>query len=268
MKNITTEYAQRWSPPIVLDTCSSSTGRVHIIREDLLVGGTKQRAALPFLFELKEQGYEEVVYASPFCGFAQVALAVGCAELKMKATIYCERCPAKEGPHEFSRLAESLGASIKLFASLDEAEAMATEYGEARKKVFKIPLGFQHPRFVHYMKERIGEQYAILIEKLGRIPERIWLPVGSGTLAGIFNQVADPDCQLLCVNVRVLCNEDDRIRGLTDLKRVTLYHAEEKFCEPAIEPAPIPSNIHYDAKLWRLINQFGKEDDVWWNVAR
>ncbi len=66
----------RWSPDVILETRSIGNCDIWIAREDLLPGGTKQRAVIPYLRELSALGYRQLAYASPFCGYAQVALAV------------------------------------------------------------------------------------------------------------------------------------------------------------------------------------------------
>jgi hypothetical protein len=264
---------ERWSPPVVVDTRNNPSGRIHIVREDLLLGGTKQRAAIPFLSEIKAAGLEEVVYASPFCGFAQVALAVCARHLGMKAKLFVEQAPCSTEtnavPHEFTLFSQTNGASITLAPTLEKAEQMACDYAaENPAQCFKAPLGFCHPRFVHFMGEKVAEQYENLCKILERKPRRIWLPVGSGTLARIFNEIVDADCELICVDVHVLRPEDHRIRELSSMKRIRLLEVSERFREPACELPPLPSNVHYDAKLWRLILGEAQDGDLWWNVAK
>src|SRR5688500_1651242 len=84
-------------PSRSLDRLAVSKGHVWVVRDDILEGGTKQRAAVPFLRELIAGGARELAYASPFCGFAQVALAAACRELGLRATIVAERDPEQAG---------------------------------------------------------------------------------------------------------------------------------------------------------------------------
>ncbi|RYZ79617.1 MAG: hypothetical protein EOP06_26860, partial [Proteobacteria bacterium] len=77
------------------------SGSGFVVRDDLLIGGTKQRAIIPFITELRQQGYDNFFYASPFCGFAQIALATAVQLLGVECTIYCEKAPTG-GMHRFS----------------------------------------------------------------------------------------------------------------------------------------------------------------------
>lgn len=57
---------------------------IRVVRDDLLPGGTKQRASAPFIQDMVNIGYSHFVYASPFAGFAQVALAYTCRMLNVR----------------------------------------------------------------------------------------------------------------------------------------------------------------------------------------
>ncbi|MBC7370827.1 MAG: hypothetical protein H7326_04635 [Bdellovibrionaceae bacterium] len=69
------------SPPVVLQKMKIANATSYIAREDLLEGGSKQRAIAPYLEDLVRAGYTHFIYASPFCGFAQVALAASARKL-------------------------------------------------------------------------------------------------------------------------------------------------------------------------------------------
>jgi hypothetical protein len=59
----------------VLTPLQIDAGTVHVVRDDLLPGGTKQRAVHAYLRDAIAGGATSFVYASPPPGFAQVALA-------------------------------------------------------------------------------------------------------------------------------------------------------------------------------------------------
>ena len=249
------------SPPVHVTRLRVPDGWISVVRDDLLHGGTKQRAAVPYLRELD---VPEVVYASPFSGFAQVALAASAQDLPMEVTLFCEADPAQPGlvAHEFTRLAEAMGARVVLTATLAEAEARAAEYEASGDGRMKIPLGFNDPRFIAHLEKEIVRQLATLEEK----PRAIWLPVGSGTLARAFHAATLGRVPLKAVDVRVLEPEDQRITGLE--AKVELHRAPERFHERVRLSPPIPSNAYYDAKLWRFLRTHAKEGELWWNVAR
>jgi hypothetical protein len=267
----TQESRSPWAPKAVVEPLEIDVRTIHVVREDLLPGGTKQRAVVPFLNALRAHDYSEFVYASPFCGFAQVALAAGCQALGLKATIFCERDAGKQDPalHEFSLLARSMGAKTILVDSLEQAENVAMSYSLSQERArYKIPLGFQHPDFHCELQKRVKRELMSIESILGKKQRRIRLPVGSGTLTRAFLAIVPKEVELICVDVHVLDRKDARIRSIAEYENVTLLSAPEEFQEPAGILPKIPSNTYYDAKLWRLIRKLGQDGDLWWNVAR
>ncbi len=264
---------KNFSPPIEISKVHLATRKasVHIIREDLLPGGTKQRAIIPFLEDLIQQGHDEFVYASPFCGFAQIALAYAGKHLQKKITIFCETMDSGDKVdskfHEFSLLAQSLGASIKPCKDLQQAEQKASEYSRSHG-AFQVPLGFNHEGFLNHYSKALLIQFLILKKKIDFTPKVLWVPIGSGTLVRLFRKVLPQEITLNCVDVRVLKPTDDRIKNIQNLENVNFYRADLNFHEESHELPPLPSNKYYDAKLWTFINRFATHNDIWWNVAR
>lgn len=260
----------RHTPLFRLDRLSLSGNRtILVVRDDLLPAGTKQRAILPLLQEFLANGITELTYASPFAGFAQVALAYGCHALNLRCTLFCESDPSLEGTqaHMFTKLAESWGAKIVLVKSLSAAEREATAFAASRE-AYKIPLGFQCREFQKYFQAVVQASLDTIRQQLGYAPARAWLPIGSGTLAQAFHRASPAETHLCCVDVHVLPMDDLRIQSLRALPRIQYYSAKEEFREKARQPPPIPSNIHYDAKIWALVSEYAKDGDLWWNVAR
>lgn len=81
---------------------------VHVIRDDYLVGGTKQRALAPMLLNNSSR---EFVYAGPVYGFAQIALAYCATMLGKKGTVVLSEQPSGK-LHPLTRYAKFHGASI------------------------------------------------------------------------------------------------------------------------------------------------------------
>ena len=261
-----------FSPLVELTALAIPDGHVHVVRDDLLAGGSKQRAAVPYLQELLAEGHREIVYASPFAGFAQVALASSTRHLGLSCTLFCEEDRSRPGavgvPHPFSRLAESMGARIIVVPTLEEAELLAQAYARAPRGSVKVPLGLDAPVFRKYLKLEIARQWHVVLERLGAAPRTLWLPVGSATLATAFRDMVPPETGMRCVDVRVLDPRDVRLVQLAGRSGVRLHATAETFPQLASAPPPLPSNAHYDAKLWSFILAEGRDGDVWWNVAR
>jgi hypothetical protein len=247
----------------------SLIGKTTVVRDDLLPGGTKQRASGPFIQGLLEQGFNHFIYASPFSGFAQVALAYVCQMLDVKCTIVCERDQrfVEDKFHPFSMLAQNYGAKLVMVSSLSQAEDLAQSISIFQSRSHKIPLGFDCPEFRHHLNQAVVEAMEDIESRIGLV-KNLWIPVGSGTLVRTFLSALPERIKLKCVNVRVLCLDDQRINFLQDHPRVDFYQAPMKFHDAADDFPPIPSNTFYDAKLWSFIKSHGQDRDIWWNVAR
>lgn len=255
------------SPRPVITTLTHAGKLTYVVRDDLLPGGTKQRAAGPYIEEMMARGYSHFVYASPFSGFAQVALASICRFLGQKCTIICEKDQrfSDRRFHPFSLKAREFGANIFLVDSLEEAEECAVLLKDGN--TMKIPLGFDCPEFKTHLA-LVFEDALKEIKKVCGNFHTLWMPVGSGTLVRTLLSVLPDTIQIKCVNVRVLSSEDARLQKLIAHPSVEFFEAPVPFRVEAEDLPSIPSNLFYDAKLWSFIKQNGHHGDVWWNVAR
>ncbi|MGZ3710114.1 MAG: pyridoxal-phosphate dependent enzyme [Bdellovibrionota bacterium] len=263
-------FSANQSFPFRVDRISITENRgIFVVRDDLLPAGTKQRAVIPLLQEFLKRRISHVTYASPFAGFAQVALAYGCKEVGLRCTLYCERDPNQAGfkAHDFTELARQWGAEIFLVDSLATGEQRAADLAESGD-CHKIPLGFHCSEFQSHFQRAVKEGLGEIRHQLGFLPARTWLPVGSGTLTQAFRSACPPEMELHCVDVHVLPPSDLRLQALRSLSNVQFYSVPESFPEKAIRPPPLPSNIHYDAKLWNILCELSRSGDLWWNVAR
>lgn len=254
------------SPTIQISSLFTKKGRIIVVRDDLLKGGTKQRAAIPFINALKKQGIDEVVYASPFSGYAQVAIAISSVTVNVKSTIFVEKDQIK-GPPTFSFFSKKIQdiSNLQITEDLGEAELRASSYCEQKSSRAKIPLGLNHNKFKEFLTEELVKQWAILCKTT--VPDRLWVSLGSGTLSEVLHSIINKTTTLACVNVGVLPNSDSRIQRIKQLNNVEIYTAPELFIEPAIHPPELPSNPFYDAKVWQFIVDRATHNDVWWNVA-
>jgi 1-aminocyclopropane-1-carboxylate deaminase/D-cysteine desulfhydrase-like pyridoxal-dependent ACC family enzyme len=259
------------SPMAVVEKIKYQETTYFVVRDDLLPGGSKQRACLPLLKNLNEQGFNLFLYASPFAGFAQVALAFAAQKLNLPCHLFCEEDKTKKEPlqkHEFTQLAESFGAKITMTKTLQEAETLSAEESSKNKDHYKIPLGFNCIEFRTEFEHQLKDHWQHIVKSIGKVPKRIWLPVGSGTLLSVLRKVIPEKTAINCVGVQVLPENDSRIQAVMNDPQITYYKTNEQFHECAELPPSIPSNIHYDAKLWRFITKYGRHEDLWWNVAR
>jgi threonine synthase len=254
-------------PPVVVQPVSVGGRTVFVARDDLLVGGTKERGLAPVLHALVERGVRTVVYASPFCGFAQIALAAGARAAGCEAVVFCEVAPGTTELHGYSRQAMQLGAHVVPCTSLDDADDQARGYCATTPHSHQLPLGFACPEFMAAYVAALRVAWADACARIGEVPDRVFLPVGSGTLARAFLAVVPAGVELHAIDVNVLDPRDERIEGLARDPRVRLHRAPVPFATPSSEAPAFPSNPFYDAKLLAFVARLAGRASLWWNVA-
>lgn len=217
---------------------------VRIVRDDLVVGGTKARVTPA----LMAQGASEWVFAGPAQGYAQVALALGSLQSGVPASFFCAK---RKEPLPLTRAAVALGLRVIEVPAgrISVVQARAREYCELTGATF-LPLGLRLPGIDAALR-----QLAATIPA----PDQAWVAVGSGTIAAALAD-AWPACDVHGVVVGMA----PQIRH----ERVTYHRAPEAFDEPAAGPLPpVPSVATYDAKTWRFIEEQAAAGALWWNVG-
>ena len=238
----------------IVEKLEVKNGEILVVREDLLPGGTKSRAAIPFVGKMKEYGCQKFNYASPFCGYAQIALAIACKKNQVECKIFA--VSEKGQMSSYSKIAQDNEAQIELFDSLDSAEEHAS-----KATGFKIPLGFNHSLYEAYFYKALKEQF----EKI-KPTNNVWLPIGSGTLLRSVRKCIKN--KIIGVNVKVFPLLHKKIFDLKKLPNTIIIDTPEPFEDQAHDLPPIPSNLYYDAKLWKFIYNHAKNEDIWWKIGR
>jgi len=249
-----------------------NAGKIHVLREDLLDGGTKSRALEPYLRELIERGYREFTYATPFAGFAQLALAYACRDLKVHCQLFAEADPNQGSdrllPHDITREAIAARASVTLLPTLSQAETWSAHWQTMTHGRVKVPLGLDCEGYREHLRQAIGDVWRKITLSLPCPPKRVWVSLGSGTLSTALRRVLPTSVELCCVNVHVLAETDERICRVRALPNTRYFSSTVPFARASAFPPPIPSNRHYDAKVWSFLCENASAGDLWWNVAR
>lgn len=216
-------------------------GRVFVVRDDALPGGTKRRA-LPVLLT----GAREFVYASPVYGYAQIALAHAAKDAGVKATVLCAK---RKTRHARTEAAAAAGARIIEIpvGYLSVVQARAREYC-AVANARLLPFGLDAPPFL--------EALAGIARRLPVKPAEVWSVAGSGVLTRAL-QRAWPAATFYAV----------QIGAAPRAGRAQLLQAPEAFEADAQQPPPFPSCSNYDAKAWRFIHERASQDALFWNVG-
>ena len=222
----------------------------NVVRDDLLEGGSKIRATLPFIKKYLA-GAKEIVYAGPNNGLAQLALAKAGKELGIKFKMF-----TYYGNNDIIKRAKEYGAQYvfakKPLADMQkDAESYCKQSGASM-----LPFGFGHENFQKMMIYAL-EKVRIKIPKSAYI----WLVCGSATLVNVLYYIfPDNFFCVLQVGKKIWADQ-------LDLSRTKLFKSNLKFIEDAKILPPYPCIASYDAKIWEFVKKYGRKGDYIWNVG-
>ena len=227
--------------------------KFYVVRDDYLIGGTKQRGLVPLL---ENTNKEIFIYGGPVYGYAQIALAYSAYLTHKKAVVFVEK---RNKLFPLTEYAKSFGAYIHEVpqpAYLNKILMYSEEFYKKGNDRFLLKIGADNVNFINYTIENIKKSWK------DKQPERMWLVAGSAILLNILYSVF-PKTYFNVIQVGRTVWDD-----LMNKKRTTLYVSDEKFENIAKEQPPYPTVSTYDAKLWAFVKKYGKEGDYIWNVGK
>lgn len=215
-----------------------------VVRDDLLAGGTKVRAMLPLI---SAQASDEIVYASPAQGYAQVALAIVCGMLGKRATIFTAK---RKKLHPLTLKAKDAGAKIVMVPHgyLNVVQSRARAYCE-KVGAHYVPFGVEHDSAMNGI--------SAAARSLPFEPKEVWTVAGSGVLTRSL-QAAWPSAEFHAVVV----GKKDSNTG-----RAARYLHPFAFEKDAKLLPPFPSARNYDAKCWEYMKLHASKGALFWNVG-
>lgn len=227
-------------PPLAVDEIEG----FQIVRDDRVLGGTKRRALDRLVATIEA---DELVYATPAYGFAQIALAGACRAAGKKATIFVA---ARSERHPRTQAAADLGAEIIEVKAgrLNVIQSRARKHCEATG-AYQVPFGMDDEMFVSAMAE-------VISELPGEAPREVWCVAGSGVLTRAL-QRAFPDASHHAVQI----GREPKVGD------ATLWKAPEEFEDDALDPPPFPSCSNYDAKAWQFMRENAAPGALFWNLG-
>lgn len=253
-------------PPLNISSHEDSRcpGKTFRLMDDgKLVGGSKQRLLGILLSTLNE---EEIVYAGPEGGMAQVALAYTCKIWGKRAVVFLNgSSESMQSP--LVQLAIKFGAQVHLqpstfSTSLRQAQQSAQDYvAQNPCKRFLVPFGLKWKQGQPVFEMFRNSLLYVIQDVIRPPPTRLWIVAGSGFLFDVLHSIW-PDTIFMIVQVGKTIWPDQ----LADVKH-KLFVAPELFTEvSAIQPTynTVP---WYDAKLWQFVLKHGNSGDSIWNVG-
>lgn len=261
-KRPTIHHVNNLSPDIVINKYNTDAGvTVSVIRDDLLVGGTKQRALIPFLNTIDTH---EIVYAGPDTGYAQVAISYVCSLIGKQAVLFLSGISGEPTSH-LTKQAIEYGAKVYMMpAKLSTVEAEARKYAARTHDSTRLRFGMNDPIYHYLLVKELSN--AITIPE----PKRVWTAVGSASLLRVLAKIW-PNTYFMAVQVGRTINVADLPYYLRNrVKVIVVPESEYKFRESVkdIDLPPYPSLGSYDAKVWKYVNKQAKDGDYIWNVGQ
>lgn len=219
---------------------------IYVVRDDLYRGGTKARF-LPILFA----DADEVVYASPAQGGAQVALAWVARDLGKRCTIFVAR---RHLLHPRTREVKLLGGKVV------EVDGGYLTVVQARARAYCAATGAKLTPFGVDMPEAI-DLIAEDARATGFEPDEVWSSASSGTLARSIAK-AWPNARRHVVQVgRTVSKEEVAGADVHVYPRGYDWTPKPSVC-------PFPADPHYELKAWEVCKAMHGEGKVlFWNVV-
>jgi 1-aminocyclopropane-1-carboxylate deaminase/D-cysteine desulfhydrase-like pyridoxal-dependent ACC family enzyme len=243
-----------YNPPVVVSKHKHKGKTFSVFRDDFLVGGTKQRALVPFIE--KHSKYDEFVYAGPTTGYAQVALAYATHLTGKKAILFLDKWTPRTALTSFAAEFKSVKLCEIKNGYLKVISARAKKYVKTNKKSLMLEFGGNQPDYIKLLYKSLKDATS----HIKVVPARIWLVAGSATILACLYKLY-PNTHFMVVQVGKTI-WPDQIN-----ERTTLFISKEKFYDVAKKQPPYPTVATYDAKLWTFFLKHGKTGDFIWNVG-
>jgi hypothetical protein len=236
------------NPPIFIETI----GHFRVVRDDLLPGGTKQRAFMRYIGHQIKNGYTKFAYAGSGQGIGQVALGMAGRLLAVETNMFYS---GKR--NDLSYFTEQLGVKMHLIdGPLRECRESALRWqSEKPHKRLLLPFGLDDEFFTRCLAEALLQSIPTTDIK------NMWLVGGSGVLMRTLYHVL-PETYFHVIQVGRGISEH-----MVDTKRTQIFVHPEKFSTAAAVLPPYRSVDNFDAKVWFYAQKYGKPGDYIWNVA-
>lgn len=217
---------------------------VHVVRDDLVRGGTK----MPVLVECMRDRWpaaHRFVFPASSEGVGQIALALAANELRRHAIIFVAE---RRELTRHTRTAMAVGAEIVTVPNgrYNVVQARARECARERSGMY-LPPGFAHPDFLDGVARRALST--------GLDPRVVVVTVSSGALCRGLMQ-AWPRARFVAVKIGMR----------PDVPGAEIVEVPERYSDPAQQPPPFPSARSQDAKAWRFVPRH-ESGVVFWNIA-
>lgn len=256
-----------YNPKIIPENHAYAGKKFTVIRDDKLVGGTKQRGLVPFMENSDNKIF--VAYGAS-TGYAQIALAYAAKLTGKRGVTFIYK--KAEDSIATTRLKQLFGSTaiveIGNHESMDKLREKALLYvtncTTFNQKPMLLELGISNGDYINYLVASLKTAWPNNFH-----PARLWLVAGSGTILKALDTIL-PRTKFIVVQVGRKIWPDQLERAdpaspKTDppyISPLKFYDDVQRNDEP-----PYDSLLSYDAKLWPFFKKHGKNGDCIFNVA-
>lgn len=218
----------------------------NVIQDGIMPGGSKQRMYTAF----KNVKENELVYAGPPSGLAQVALGIIGKYYNKSATMFSYSTTYLT--------ARAMQYGVKMIIhkkKLKDLQDIASSYSKYNK-AYLCPFGFDSPELRKALTDNIIQNNVDKVK-----PKHIWSVVGSATLINsLYGAFSNSKFSIVQVGKKVWPDQYNQ-------SNTKLYISDIPFREQAKILPPYESIPEYDAKVWEFVIKYGKDGDYIWNVG-
>ena len=227
---------------------------IHVVRDDLLGGGSKRRFAD---YLIRTLPHNEIVYGGcPATGYAQISLPSLTNKYNKKTVLFMAK-RSMDNLTIYQKRGIEIGAIYNWIPDgmLTVTKCRAREYVEKDpENRFLMSMGLAH----HTVEDSIVK---VCREGIDIEPTEIWSVGSSGTLTrGL--QKAYPDIDVHVVQVGHKMKKEEYGRAILHIADMNFTKGPKKEDMP-----PFPSVENYDAKGWQFVKKYAKKGALFWNVG-
>jgi hypothetical protein len=245
-----------FNKPYIISTVNHENKNFHIIREDLLISGAKQRMMYNTIPHIP---HKRLFYRGPENGYSGLALSYACTVFNKQAYVILNK-PWSNKMYIVSKVLKIFGGNIIYIDKPNENIGEDDDYVvhnilEQYEDSYAIPKGFHEEAYMNENRKALIE----LKNKIGD-PKRFWIVTSSGTILDTLLDIF-PKTKFLAVfvgHVRPDYLENERIQW---------YVAPESFHTPTKVIPPYPTELTYDGKVWQFVIEYGEDGDYIYNVG-
>lgn len=249
-----------YNPPLTIRPVKHNGVTIHVIRDDLLVGGSKIRASVTYFSALLQTNpkLNEIIFIGAQNGYGQLALAYTLYLMKRPdirlILYYISR--SNEDATKIKILVKHYHSNTSIEHTNDNVYEVTDAYLKSHPNAVKLGFGLQSEDFMKIYYSNVKDHFQPYVNKI----KRLWIVGGSATLFNIyFKLLPNTFFNLVQVGKKVELNEEH-------LKRTKLYVSSYKLSDQIKYKIPYPTTVSYDGKIWEFANEF-LDGDYIWNVA-